>query len=57
MKRITIVGDIMCEHPVLKAGMQKDGSYNITQIFEKIKPIFAASDCMMLSRAIGKKKL
>lgn len=44
MKRITIVGDIMCERPVLKAGKQKDGRYDFTPIFEKIKPMFAESD-------------
>jgi len=44
MKRITIVGDIMCERPVLKAGKQKDGSYDFTPIFEPIKPMFAESD-------------
>lgn len=44
MKRITIVGDIMCERPVLKAGKQKDGSYDFTPIFDKIKPMFSESD-------------
>lgn len=44
MKRITIVGDIMCERPVLTAGKQEDGSYDFTPIFEQIKPMFDASD-------------
>lgn len=44
MKRITIVGDIMCERPVLMAGKQKDGRYDFTPIFKKIKPMFAESD-------------
>lgn len=44
MKRITIVGDIMCERPVLTAGKQEDGSYDFSPIFEKMKPMFDESD-------------
>lgn len=44
MKRITIVGDIMCERPILHAGKQADGSYDFRPIFEQVKPMFAKSD-------------
>ena len=33
--KITVLGDIMCEIPVLRAGKMKDGSYN----FECIEAI------------------
>ena len=44
MKRITIVGDIMCERPILHAGKQADGSYDFSPIFAQVKPMFAKSD-------------
>lgn len=44
MKRITIVGDIMCERPILHAGKQADGSYDFRPIFAQVKPMFTKSD-------------
>ena len=42
--KITLVGDIMIEPPVLKAARQKDGSYDFSGVFAKVKPMLAESD-------------
>ena len=33
--KLTFIGDIMIEPPVLRAGRQKDGSYDFYGVFEK----------------------
>ena len=33
--KITIVGDIMCEPPILAGGKQPDGSYDFAPMYEK----------------------
>ena len=42
--KITVIGDIMCEPPVLKASKKADGSYSFDGVFEKIKPLFDEAD-------------
>lgn len=42
--KITVIGDIMCERPVLRAGKRKDGSYNFDDMFKVVKPMFEESD-------------
>lgn len=44
MKKITFLGDIMIEPPVLKAAKQKDGSYNFDGVFQYVKPLLEQSD-------------
>ena len=42
--KLTVLGDIMCEPSVLKAARQKDGSYDFSGVFAKVKPMLAESD-------------
>lgn len=42
--KLTVLGDIMCEPCVLKAAKQKDGSYDFSGLFTKVKPMLAESD-------------
>jgi len=44
MKKITFLGDIMIEPPVLKAARRKDGSYNFDGVFARVKDLLAKSD-------------
>ena len=44
MKKITFLGDIMIEPPVLKAAKQKDGSYNFDGAFARVTDLLAKSD-------------
>ena len=44
MKKITFLGDIMIEPPVLKAAKRKGGKYDFTEVFQYVKPIFDNSD-------------
>ena len=44
MKKITFLGDIMIEPPVLKAAKRPGGKYDFTDVFKYVKPIFDASD-------------
>ena len=41
--KITVLGDMMCEPPILKASKTKDG-YDFTGVFSKIKPMFQEAD-------------
>ncbi len=41
--KITVLGDMMCEPPILKASKTKDG-YDFGGVFAKIKPMFDESD-------------
>lgn len=42
--KLTFIGDIMIEPPVLKAGKQKDDSYNFDFVFEKVRSLFGEAD-------------
>ncbi|MBE6883313.1 MAG: CapA family protein [Ruminococcaceae bacterium] len=42
--KITVLGDVMCEPPVLKAARRKDGSYNFESVFEKVCPLLDEAD-------------
>ena len=42
--KITFLGDIMIEPPVLKAAKQKDGSYNFDEVFTYVKPLLDEAD-------------
>ena len=44
MKKITFLGDIMIEPPVLKAAKRPRGKYDFTDVFKYVKPIFDQSD-------------
>ncbi len=44
MKKITFLGDIMCEPSMLTPNLQPDGSYNFDDTFAKIKPLLAEAD-------------
>lgn len=44
MKKITFLGDIMIEPPVLKAAKRPGGKYDFTDVFKFVKPIFDKSD-------------
>lgn len=41
--KITVLGDMMCEPPILKASKTKDG-YDFSGVFSKIKPTFDEAD-------------
>ena len=42
--KITVIGDIMCEPPVLKASRKKDGSYNFDGVFTHLRHLILESD-------------
>jgi len=42
--KITVLGDIMCEPPILKASKRKDGTYNFDGTFEKVRPMLDEAD-------------
>lgn len=44
MKKITFLGDIMIEPPVLKAAKRPGGKYDFTDVFKYVKPLFEKSD-------------
>ena len=44
MKRITFLGDIMIEPPVLKAAKRSGGRYDFTDVFRYVRPILEESD-------------
>ena len=44
MKKITIIGDILCEPSALKSAKQKDGSYDFSGMFTYVKPFFDEAD-------------
>ena len=39
--KITVVGDIMCEPPILHAAKKPDGTYDFSPMYEKVKPLFS----------------
>lgn len=42
--KISFIGDIMCEKPLLKSSFIKNGEYDFNEIFSSIKHIFENSD-------------
>ena len=44
MKKITFLGDIMIEPPVLKAAKRPGGKYDFTDVFKYVKPILDQAD-------------
>ena len=45
--KITLVGDIMIEPPVLKAARQKDGSYNFDEVFAHAQGLLDEADFLV----------
>lgn len=45
--KLSFVGDIMCEKPLLKAARGKDGIYDFDPVFEAMKDHFAQADYMV----------
>lgn len=46
MKKITFIGDIMCEEPLLRAS-RKRGIYDFSKLFSSCKRLFQESDCVI----------
>jgi len=44
MKKLTIIGDIMCEPPVFKQSEKADGSYDFMPAFRHLKPMLDQAD-------------
>lgn len=42
--KITVLGDIMCEPPILKASKKADGAYDFSGVFEKVRPMLDEAD-------------
>lgn len=45
--KISVLGDIMCEPPVIKGGVKKDKTYNFDFVFEDSKKIWENSDYVL----------
>lgn len=45
--KISVLGDIMCEPPVIKGGLQKDKKYNFDFVFENSKRLWQNSDYVL----------
>ena len=45
--KITLVGDIMIEPPVLKAAKKSDGSYDFYGVFEHAQSLFDEADFLV----------
>ena len=45
--KITFVGDIMIEPPVLKGARQKDGSYNFDEVFAYARSLLGEADILV----------
>lgn len=45
--KLTFIGDIMIEPPVLRAGKKKDGSYDFYGVFEKCQKLFDEADFLV----------
>lgn len=45
--RITFLGDIMCEPPVLAGARQPDGSYNFDYVFTRAQPLLDEADFLV----------
>src|SRR5699024_10694220 len=44
--KLSFVGDIMCEKPLLNASKKKDGSYDFNLVFKHMKESFSQADYM-----------
>lgn len=44
MKKLTIIGDIMCEPPVFRQAAKEDGTYNFLPAFTHLKPLLSEAD-------------
>lgn len=44
MKKITVIGDIMCEPPVFEQAKRADGSYDFLPAFTHLKPLLSEAD-------------
>ncbi len=44
MKKITFIGDIMIEPPVLKAAKRKGGTYDFSGVFQYVQPLLDEAD-------------
>ncbi len=44
MNKVTVIGDIICDKEMLKAGRSKDKSYDFNSMFSPLKKIFKDSD-------------
>ena len=45
--KITFIGDIMIEPPVLKAAKQRDGSYNFDEVFDYARGLLGEADILV----------
>ncbi|HLR34528.1 MAG TPA: CapA family protein [Tissierellales bacterium] len=45
--KLSFVGDIMCEKPLLNASKKKDGSYDFNLVFKHMKESFSQADYMV----------
>jgi len=45
--RMTFLGDIMCEPPVLSGAKQRDGSYNSDYVFSRCQSLFSETDYLV----------
>lgn len=45
--KITVIGDIMIEPPVLAGAKRKDGSYNFDEVFARAKTLFSEADLLI----------
>ena len=45
--RITFIGDIMCEPPVLAGAKQPNGSYNFDYVFAPCQSLFSEADYLV----------
>ena len=44
MKKITFLGDIMCEPPVLRGAKKSDGSYDFSYTFDHVRELIREAD-------------
>lgn len=47
MKKITILGDVMCEPPVFSQARKKDGSFDFMPAYKHLKPLLKDADYVM----------
>lgn len=47
MKKITILGDVMCEPPVFSQAEKKDGSFDFMPAYKHLKPLLKGADYVM----------
>lgn len=47
MKKLTVIGDIMCEPPVFKQAEREGGKYDFLPAFEHLKPLLSEADYVL----------